>query len=153
MGLWSVPFKIKEKQTGVNDMVEFKHKELGKREMRATVAEAEVAIGKKFKTKQLHFEFEPIGLDWENQHEWYMLSDDEDSAFGKLCERLVSLNVLTAAIVSAAKDLDTLAGEIIEAVSGKEFFWKEEPTPKKQKNIWLPVSVKSEQAEATKVKK
>ena len=149
--LWSgIPFK--EKQKGVNDVVEFKHKELGKREMNATVVEAEVAVGKKFKTVQLHFEFAPIGLDWENQHEWYMLSDDEDSAFGKLVERLVSLKVITDAIVSGAKDLDTLANQVIEAVSGKVFFWKEEPTPKKQKNIWLPVSVKSEQAAETKKK-
>lgn len=127
---------------GEQEMVEFKTKELGKREMTARVIDADVKVGKKFGITQLHFEFEPIGIEWENQHEWYGLSDDVESAFGILTARLVSLKLMTDVQVREAKDLDTLAKVIIEAVSDKEIYWKEESTPKKKSNVWLPVTVK-----------
>lgn len=125
-------------------MVEFKTKELGKREMRATVSNGEVITGKKFKLRQLHLEFEPIGVEWKEQHEWYMLTDDIESAFGVLTSKLIELKLITTVQVNEAKDLEVLANLIVEAISGKEIYWKELETPKKESTVWLPVSIKSE---------
>lgn len=142
--LWfGLPIKgRKTHKGGEQEMVEFKTKELGKREMTAKVIDAEVKIGKKFGITQLHFEFEPIGIEWGNQHEWYGLSDDVESAFGILTARLVSLRLMTDVQVREAEDLDALAEIIKEAVMNKEIYWKEEPTPKKKSNVWMPVTVK-----------
>jgi hypothetical protein len=123
-------------------MVKFSEKTLGAREMLADVVDFDVKESKKFDTTQLHVEFEPIGVEWQNQHEWYLLSESTTSSFFDLVTRMIGLKILTQTTVDEAKDLETLGKEVGDAlVKAGKMSWKEVKSGQSTKNKWMPVKV------------
>ncbi|RLF37663.1 MAG: hypothetical protein DRN00_05310 [Thermoplasmata archaeon] len=124
-------------------MVKFEEFELGKtpREAEMKVIDGEIVEGRGGR-KQLHLIMKPLDKEWKNQHEWYGFSTNKSSAFFEFTNRLIGLGVLKEKEVENAETLDDLAKLIIQKLTGKTFYWKEEKIGRKAGFAWVPVELK-----------
>jgi hypothetical protein len=123
-------------------MVEFESGGFGEpRSMKGKVVEAEIVPSKLSKREQIHLVFQPADKEWQNQHEWYGISRNKESAFAELTERLRELKVITAKDIKDAETVDELAGIICEKIKGKEFELEEKKIGRKQGFAWFPITL------------